>query len=68
VKESGGGFGDKGYQGTGLVTPKKKPKGGELSMSFIQNPLIGTHLGRSATSLGISRHAARSNQKATAPL
>jgi len=33
VKESGGGFGDKGYQGTGLVTPKKKPIGGELSMS-----------------------------------
>ena len=33
VKESGGGFGDKGYQGTGLVTPKKKPKGGELTMS-----------------------------------
>ena len=34
VKESGGGFGGKGYQGTGLVTPKKKkPKGGELSMS-----------------------------------
>ena len=30
VKESGGGFGDKGYQGTGLVTPKKKPEGGEL--------------------------------------
>lgn len=30
VKESGGGFGDKGYQGTDLVTPKKKPKGGEL--------------------------------------
>jgi hypothetical protein len=33
VKESGGGFGDKGYQGSGLVTPKKKPKGGELTMS-----------------------------------
>jgi hypothetical protein len=33
VKESGGGFGDKGYQGTGLVAPKKKPIGGELSMS-----------------------------------
>ena len=33
VKESGGGFGDKGYQGTGLVTPKKKPKGGELTLS-----------------------------------
>jgi DDE superfamily endonuclease/Helix-turn-helix of DDE superfamily endonuclease len=30
VENSGGGFGDKGYQGTGLVTPKKKPKGGEL--------------------------------------
>ena len=33
VAESGGGFGDKGYQGSGLVTPKKKPKGGELTMS-----------------------------------
>ena len=33
VKESGGGFGDKGYQGSGLVTPKKKPKGGELTIS-----------------------------------
>ena len=30
VENSGGGFGDKGYQGTRLVTPKKKPKGGEL--------------------------------------
>ncbi len=33
LKEAGGGFGDKGYQGTGLVTPKKKPKGGELTLS-----------------------------------
>ena len=33
VEESGGGFGDKGYQGSGLVTPKKKPQGGELTMS-----------------------------------
>jgi hypothetical protein len=33
VKESGGGFADKGYQGTGLVTPKKKPQGGELTSS-----------------------------------
>ena len=33
VKEASGGFGDKGYQGTGLVTPKKKPKGGELTLS-----------------------------------
>jgi DDE superfamily endonuclease/Helix-turn-helix of DDE superfamily endonuclease len=31
VEMSGGGFGDKGYQGTGLVTPKKKPRGGELT-------------------------------------
>ena len=33
LKEAGGGFGDKGYQGTGLVTPKKKPKGDELTLS-----------------------------------
>ena len=33
LKEAGGGFGDKGYQGTGLITPKKKPIGGELSLS-----------------------------------
>ena len=33
LKEAGGGFGDKGYQGAGLVTPKKKPKGGELTLS-----------------------------------
>ena len=31
VRHSGGGIGDKGYQGTGLITPRKKPKGGELS-------------------------------------
>lgn len=31
VENSGGGIADKGYQGTGLVTPRKKPKGGELS-------------------------------------
>lgn len=31
VRASGGGIGDKGYQGSGLVTPRKKPKGGELS-------------------------------------
>jgi DDE superfamily endonuclease len=27
-----GGIGDKGYVGTGLATPRKKPRGGELSM------------------------------------
>lgn len=31
VSNSGGGIGDKGYQGTDLATPRKKPKGGELS-------------------------------------
>jgi hypothetical protein len=31
VRNSGGGIGDKGYQGTSLVTPRKKTKGGELS-------------------------------------
>lgn len=31
VKNSGGGIGDKGYQGCGMVTPRKKPKGGELN-------------------------------------
>ena len=31
VRHSGGGIGDKGYQGTGLITPRKKPRGGELS-------------------------------------
>ena len=31
VESSGGGIGDKGYQGTGLITPRKKPRGGELS-------------------------------------
>lgn len=30
VESSGGGIGDRGYQGTGLITPRKKPKGGEL--------------------------------------
>jgi hypothetical protein len=30
VESSGGGIADKGYQGTGLITPRKKPKGGDL--------------------------------------
>jgi hypothetical protein len=30
VGSSGGGIADKGYQGTGLITPRKKPKGGKL--------------------------------------
>lgn len=31
VKKTAGGIGDKGYQGTGLVTPRKKQKGRELN-------------------------------------
>ena len=31
VKHSGGGIGDKGYIGTGMVTPMRKPRGGEFS-------------------------------------
>ena len=31
VRNSGGEIGDKSYQGTSLATPRKKPKGGELS-------------------------------------
>jgi transposase len=31
VQHSGGGIGDKGYQGSDLVTTRKTPKGGELS-------------------------------------
>jgi hypothetical protein len=32
VEHSGGGIGDKGYQGCqGMITPRKKPPGGELS-------------------------------------
>jgi DDE superfamily endonuclease len=31
VRNSGGGIGDKGYQGCGIVTPRKTPPGGELS-------------------------------------
>jgi hypothetical protein len=31
VQQSGGGIGDKGYQGCGMATPRKTPPGGELS-------------------------------------
>ena len=33
LERAGGGFGDKGYRGASIVAPKKKPKGGELTMS-----------------------------------
>ena len=31
AENSGGGIADRGYQGTGLITPRKRAKGGELS-------------------------------------
>lgn len=31
IRHSGGGIGDKGYQGCDIVTPRKTPRGGELS-------------------------------------
>jgi hypothetical protein len=37
IRKSGGGIGDKGYQGTDLATPRKKPKGGELSKRDKEN-------------------------------
>jgi hypothetical protein len=40
VRHSGGGIGDKGYQGTDLVTPRKKPKGGELSTRDKENNAV----------------------------
>jgi hypothetical protein len=44
VRHSGGGFGDKGYQGTDLVTPRKKPPGGELSKGDKKNnAVISSH-------------------------
>ena len=40
VRSSGGGIGDKGYQGCGLVTPRKKPPGGELSKGDKKNNAV----------------------------
>ena len=49
VEKSSGGFGDKGYQGTGLVTPKKKPEGGELTMSGRRQGSAGQAAARART-------------------
>jgi hypothetical protein len=40
VHNSGGGIGDKGYQGTDLATPRKKPKSGELSKRDKENNAV----------------------------
>jgi len=37
VRNSGGGIGDKGYQGCGIVTPRKTPPGGALSKGDKKN-------------------------------
>lgn len=41
IKHSGGAFGDKGYQGRdNIITPQKKPRGGELSDGDKQNNAV----------------------------
>jgi hypothetical protein len=37
VRNSGGGIGDKGYQGCGMATPRKTPPGGELGKRDKEN-------------------------------
>ena len=40
VRNSGGGIADKGYQGCGMVTPRKTPPGGELSIGDKKNNVV----------------------------
>jgi hypothetical protein len=40
TRNSGGGIGDKGYQGCGLITPRKTPPGGELSRGDKENNAV----------------------------
>ena len=40
VRNSGGGIADKGYQGRGMVTPRKTPPGGALSIGDKKNNSI----------------------------
>ena len=40
VQESGGGIADKGYQGCGMVTPRKTPPGGKLSKGDERNNAV----------------------------
>jgi transposase len=40
VRNSGGGIADKGYQGCGIVTPRKTPPGGELSIGDKKNNAV----------------------------
>jgi hypothetical protein len=40
VRNSGGGIADKGYQGCGMVTPRKTPPGGELSIGDKKNNAV----------------------------
>jgi hypothetical protein len=40
VRHSGGGIGDKGYQGCDIITPRKTPPGGELSIGDKANNTV----------------------------
>jgi transposase len=40
VQNSGGGIADKGYQGCGMVTPRKTPPGGKLSKGDVRNNAV----------------------------
>ena len=40
VRNSGGGIADKGYQGRDMVTPRKRPPGGELSKEDKENNAV----------------------------
>jgi hypothetical protein len=44
VRNSGGGIADKGYQGCGMVTPRKTPPGGELSIGDKKNNAVISEL------------------------
>jgi hypothetical protein len=45
VRHSGGGIGDKGYQGCDIITPRKTPPGGELSIGDKANTPSSQHCG-----------------------
>lgn len=62
LKESSGEFGDQGYQVADLVTPKKKPEGGELTLSDkefnSQTPRSASQSSGSPAISGTGRHPA----------
>jgi transposase len=40
IRSSGDGIGDKGYQGCGIIAPRKKPRGGKLSKGDKKNNAV----------------------------